>query len=277
MNNFLTRSLSGVVYVGAISGSILLGGYTYLFVFALLTGLALWEFYTLLEKHTNTQIDKPVAILGGVYLFVTGTLGFAGILPIRYIALWFLIMLFLLIRELYRTRTNAIKEIAYTFFGQLYIAVPLTLLSKLAYPYQDFVGGPYEPLYILLFFILIWVYDTGAYLFGVSFGKHRLFERVSPKKSWEGLIGGYIVTLGAAIGLSYLFPEQLSLWQWICFALVAITFGTFGDLVESMIKRSLSVKDSGHMIPGHGGILDRIDSALLAIPAVVIFGLFFIL
>lgn len=117
MNNFLIRTLSGVVYVGAISGSILLGSHTYLAVFALLTGLALWEFYTLLEKQAKTKIDKPVAILGGVYLFVAGTLGFAGILPLRYISLWFLVMLYLLIRELYYTKANAVREIAYTFLG----------------------------------------------------------------------------------------------------------------------------------------------------------------
>jgi phosphatidate cytidylyltransferase len=276
MNNFVTRTLSGVVYVGAISASILLGSYTYLAVFSLLTGLALWEFYTLLEKHNQITIDKPVAILGGVYLFVAGTLGFAGILPLKFISLWFLFMLYLLITEVFRTRANAVREIAFTFFGQLYIALPLLFLGRLAYPYQEFSGGPYEPLYLLLFFVLIWIYDTGAYLFGVNFGKHRLFERVSPKKSWEGLIGGYILTIGAAVGLSYLFPGKMDTGQWIGFALVTITFGTFGDLVESMIKRSLHVKDSGTMIPGHGGLLDRIDSVLLAIPAVVIYCMFYI-
>lgn len=274
MNNFLKRTFSGIVYVGAISGSILLGRYTYIALFALLTGLALWEFYRLLEKHTDTVVNKPVAIFGGVYLFMAGSLGLAGLLPLRYIALWLLVMVYLLIRELYYTRTNAIREIAYAFFGQLYIALPLLFLSRLAYPYGAFTGGPYEPLYILLFFVLIWVYDTGAYLFGVTFGKHRLFERISPKKSWEGLIGGYLLTLGVTVGLSYLFPGKMALWQWMGFALVTMTFGTFGDLVESMIKRSLNVKDSGTMIPGHGGLLDRIDSAILAAPAVVIYFLF---
>lgn len=274
MNQLLTRTLSGVVYVGAISGAILLGGYWFLAVFALVTGLALREFYSLLEHHTDTVVHKTVAILGGVYLVVAGTLAFAGILPLSYTALWLVVMLYLLIEALFDTQSNAFKDCAYTFFGQLYIVLPFLLMGKLAYPYPGTAGGPYDPTYLLAFFILIWVYDTGAYLVGVRFGKHRLFERVSPKKSWEGLAGGCFLALGAAIGLSYVFPDQMVLWQWMGFALVTITFGTFGDLVESMIKRSLHVKDSGHLIPGHGGILDRIDSALLAIPAAVLYYLF---
>jgi phosphatidate cytidylyltransferase len=272
MNNFITRTLSGIIYVGAVSASILLGPATFTVFFALLTGLALWEFYNLIDKQLNTTMKKSIAIFGGVYLFVSGFLSFAGILPFRYVSLWFLVMLFLLIRELYNKKTNPFQETAMVFFGQLYIALPLMIMGRLAYPLDG--TGTYFPFLLMAFFVLIWVYDTGAYLVGVTFGKHRLFERISPKKSWEGLIGGVILSVIASVGISYLLPGHMSIWQWVGFALVTVTFGTWGDLVESMIKRSLNVKDSSNMIPGHGGLLDRIDSCLMAIPAAVIYYLF---
>lgn len=272
MNNLITRSLSGFIYVGAITASILLGPTTYTVFFALLTGLALWEFYNLIDKQLNTTMKKGIAIFGGVYLFVSGFLSFAGIIPFRYVSLWFLVMLFLLIRELYNKKTNPFQETAMIFFGQIYIAFPLMVMGRLTYPLDN--SGLYYPFLLMAFFCLIWVYDTGAYLVGVTFGKHRLFERISPKKSWEGLIGGLVLALAASIGISFLLPGHMSTWQWVGFALVTVIFGTWGDLVESMIKRSLNVKDSSNMIPGHGGLLDRFDSCLMAIPAVVIYYLF---
>jgi len=272
MNILVTRTLSGFVYVAAIAAAILLGPTTCMVFFAFLTGLALWEFYTLIEKQRQTIREKWLAIFGGVYLFASGFLSFSGILPLRFVSLWFLVMLFILIRELYNKKTNPFQETAMVFFGQLYIALPLMVMGRLTYPLDD--TGTYFPFLLMAFFVLIWVYDTGAYLVGVSFGKHRLFERISPKKSWEGLIGGYILAIGTSIGISYLLPGHMSTWQWIGFALVTVTFGTWGDLVESMIKRTLNVKDSSNMIPGHGGLLDRIDSCLVAIPAVVIYYLF---
>ncbi len=272
MTNFLTRTLSGFVYVGAITASIMLGPATCMAFFALLTGLALWEFYTLIDKQFQTIIEKKIAIIGGMYLFVSGFLSFSGIIPLRYVSLWFLVMLFILIRELYNKKTNPFQETALLFFGQIYIALPLMVAGRLVYPLDG--SGTYYPFLFMAFFFLIWIYDTGAYLVGVTFGKHRLFERISPKKSWEGLIGGYILALAASVGISYLLPGHMSTLQWMGFALVTVTFGTWGDLVESMIKRSLHVKDTSNMIPGHGGLLDRIDSCLMAIPAVVIYYLF---
>jgi len=263
MNILVTRTLSGFVYVAAIAAAILLGPTTCMVFFAFLTGL---------EKQRQTIREKWLAIFGGVYLFASGFLSFSGILPLRFVSLWFLVMLFILIRELYNKKTNPFQETAMVFFGQLYIALPLMVMGRLTYPLDD--TGTYFPFLLMAFFVLIWVYDTGAYLVGVSFGKHRLFERISPKKSWEGLIGGYILAIGTSIGISYLLPGHMSTWQWIGFALVTVTFGTWGDLVESMIKRTLNVKDSSNMIPGHGGLLDRIDSCLVAIPAVVIYYLF---
>jgi len=274
MKNIVTRTISGAVYIALISISILYSSYSYLAFFSILTGLALWEFYQLLEKNFKSQINKPIATLGGVYLFVSGFLYFAGIIPLRYVALWFIVMLYVLIRELFLKGENAIRDISNTFLGQIYITLPMMFLSLLGFIENPDGTMTYTPIFLMSFFVLIWLYDTGAYLFGITFGKHRLFERISPKKSWEGAIGGAIVSMLAAAGISFLFPGYLSLYQWLGFAFVAVVFGTWGDLVESMIKRSLNVKDSGNLIPGHGGILDRIDSSLLAGPAVVIYYLF---
>jgi phosphatidate cytidylyltransferase len=274
MNNFLTRSISGIIYVAVISFSIIYSPYTYAILFALVTGLCLWEFYTLLEKNGEAKIDKPMATLGGVYLFVSGFLWFSNVLPIKYVVLWFIIMLYLLIRELYTKEEHAIRDMAYSFFGQLYVALPFMFLSRIGFSVNEMGETVYNPLYIMSFFALIWVSDTGAYMVGSTFGKHRLFERISPKKSWEGFIGGVALSIAAAIGISLIFPGNLSTFQWIGFAVTTVVFGTWGDLIESMIKRSLNVKDSGSMIPGHGGFLDRFDSSLLAAPAIVIYYLF---
>lgn len=274
MKNLVIRTISGAVYIALISVSILLGPYSYGLLFAIVTGLSLWEFYTIIEKNGEAKIDKPMATLGGVFLFISGFLWFAGYLPMKYIALWFIVMIYLFIRELYTKEKHAIRDIAYTFFGHVYIALPFMLLSRIGYPDASINAGTYHPILLMSFFALIWVSDTGAYLVGMTFGKHRLFERISPKKSWEGFFGGVAFAVAASIAIFYLFPGYLNMVQWIGFALVTVVFGTFGDLVESMIKRSLDIKDSGNLIPGHGGMLDRFDSSILAAPAIVIYYLF---
>lgn len=156
--------------------------------------------------------------------------------------------------------------------GQMYVALPFALLPALV-----FVGDPAHPMEIhyrwifpLSVFIFLWTSDTGAYCFGSLFGKHRLFERISPKKSWEGSIGGAFTSLLAAYIIS-LWDSSLTLPQWLGFSLVVVIFGTWGDLVESLLKRQLGLKDSGNILPGHGGLLDRFDSSLLAIPASLVY------
>jgi len=274
MKNIVTRSLSGIIYIALISSSILLSPYSYALLFAFVTGLSLWEFYTLLEKNGESRIDKVAATLGGVFLFLSGFFWFAGLLPIKYISLWFIIMIYLFIRELYTKEEHAIRDIAYTFLGQVYIALPFMFLSRLGFLNPEIGVGEYSPILLMSFFALIWVSDTGAYVVGITFGKHRLFERISPKKSWEGFFGGVGFAVLTSIFISFIFPGYLTLYQWIGFSLVTVIFGTWGDLVESMIKRSLGIKDSGNIIPGHGGMLDRFDSTILAAPAIVIYYLF---
>jgi len=274
MKNFVTRTISGAVYIALITLSIVLSPYSYALLFAIVTGLSLWEFYTILERNGEARIDKPVATIGGVFLFVSGFLWFSGNLPVKFISLWFLIMIYLLIRELYTKEEHAIRDIAYTFFGQIYIALSFMLLSRLGFPDAEMGSIDYNPILLMSFFALIWVSDTGAYLVGITFGKHRLFERISPKKSWEGFFGGVGFAVLTSVAISYFFPGYLNIYQWIGFALVTVIFGTWGDLVESMLKRSLGIKDSGKIIPGHGGMLDRFDSTILAAPAIVMYYLF---
>jgi phosphatidate cytidylyltransferase len=153
--------------------------------------------------------------------------------------------------------------LAYQLMGITYITIPLVMLSKLGF-FNMLVYSHGLP---MGFFVLLWTSDTGAYLAGRSMGKNKLFERVSPKKTWEGSIGGLMLTLLVAYGLSYLFDE-VSLGDWLVIALLIVVFGTFGDLFESLMKRNLHIKDSGKILPGHGGVLDRFDGLFLAAPAV---------
>ena len=168
-------------------------------------------------------------------------------------------------------KKNPVHNWAYSMMSQIYIALPFSLLNILAYYSLDgqTVSG-YTPILPLSIFIFNWVNDTGAYCTGMLFGKHRLFERISPKKSWEGSIGGGIFSILAAWGMSHFFPF-MSLWVWIGLGLTVVVFGTWGDLTESLLKRSLGIKDSGNILPGHGGMLDRFDSTLMAVPAAVIY------
>jgi phosphatidate cytidylyltransferase len=274
MKNIVQRGISGSVYVALIAFAVLFSPYTYALLFAVISGMCLWEFYGLLEKKGEALVDKPMATVGGIYLFITGFLWFSGEMDMKYIALWFIIMLYLIIRELYNKDDRALRTIAYTFFGQVYIALPFMFLSRLGFPLNVIGLDNYNPSLIMAFFLLTWISDTGAYVVGTAFGKHRLFERISPKKSWEGFIGGLVLALGVSLTFVYLFPTHLNGLQWMGFALTTVVFGTFGDLFESMIKRSLSLKDSGNLIPGHGGMLDRFDSSILAAPAVSIYYLF---
>ena len=155
--------------------------------------------------------------------------------------------------------------------SQMYIVLPLSLINVLAFKHFTCFSGEASYYAIpLAMYIFIWANDSGAYLSGVTLGKHKLFPRISPKKSWEGSIGGALLTVAAGVVIAQ-FYTFMNVWQWIGMALVVVVFGTFGDLTESMIKRHLGIKDSGTMLPGHGGILDRLDSMLFVIPAVVVY------
>jgi phosphatidate cytidylyltransferase len=169
---------------------------------------------------------------------------------------------FILIFELYRNLKHPLLNISTTVFGIFYISLPLMLLNHIVY-----FTGEYSGKILLFIFILIWASDTGAYLFGITLGKHRLFERISPKKSWEGFFGGFLIAQLAAFFIAK-YSGTLVFMHWGIIAAIIAVFGTLGDLAESMIKRSIGIKDSGKLLPGHGGVLDRFDSLVFTIPII---------
>lgn len=268
LNNFFTRAFFGALYVILLLAGILLGYTAFTTVFALITALSLFEFYQLIDRHANVKTSKPLNIGGGLLLFLatvcyflTGYVyGYAGVV---------IYILILFISELYLKKENPIQSVAYSLFGIAYIALPLALaVSLVTSPAREF---RFE--YLLALFVFIWLNDTFAYLTGMMFGKHRLFERISPNKSWEGFFGGLIFASASSLLFYHFFPV-MPMIAWIGFAVIVVIAGTLGDLFESLLKRTLGVKDSGNMIPGHGGILDRFDSTLFAIPAVFVYLIF---
>lgn len=270
-NNFLQRALTGVIFVAVLVGCILGGPISFTVLFAVVSALTINEFGNIVNRTGEVQMNKPICILAGVFLFLC--FGYNGVVPESgevFIPYLFLVM-YLLISELYKKRKNPINNWAYAMMSQMYIALSFAMLNVLAYH----TGRPesisqYNPILPLSIFIFNWVNDTGAYCTGMLFGKHRLFERISPKKSWEGSVGGAVFSIIAAMVMAHFFPFMTP-GEWIGLGLVTVVFGTWGDLTESLMKRTLGIKDSGNILPGHGGMLDRFDSTLMAVPAAVVY------
>ncbi|WP_291528356.1 phosphatidate cytidylyltransferase [Bacteroides sp. UBA939] len=270
-SNFLQRAITGVLFVVVLVGCILYNPLSFGILFTIISALSVYEFGHLINKSGEVQINKTITALGGAYLFLAVT-GFCQFLVGAQVFLPYLaLLLYLIITELYLKKKNPIGNWAYSMLSQLYVALPFALLNVLAFHYSPAASSvTYDPIRPLSIFIFIWLSDTGAYCAGSLIGKHRLFERISPKKSWEGSIGGAILSIASSFAFAHYFPF-ISMWQWVGLALVVVIFGTWGDLTESLMKRQLGIKDSGHILPGHGGMLDRFDSALLAIPAAVVY------
>lgn len=270
IKNLGVRIVTGIVFITVLMAGILYNQYSYLLIFSLITGLALYEFYGLISKTKNADLNKTLNTFGGLLLFIGGYFFFSS--PDKQMITlvpYGIFILSLFISELFLKGTNPIQSLAYAVLGQIYLAIPLSLLSYLAFGY-DVANNTYHYAFLLALFVFIWVNDSFAYLTGSLFGKHRMFERISPKKSWEGFVGGALFTIAASVLFANFFT-QLPVWGWIGFAIILIIFGTLGDLVESLFKRTLNVKDSGNLLPGHGGILDRIDSVIFSIPALFIY------
>ena len=225
----------------------------------------LTEFYHLMNNHQNVTIQLPIHVSAGVLLFLLIALNKMDIIGEKYFSLFIIYLIYTFVVELYRKKAEPIKNWAYAFLGQIYITLPIALLT-----YIGFYRITYLSFLLLSLFVFIWLNDTGAYLVGSRIGKHRLFERISPKKSWEGFWGGILFAILGGIVFSQFFNE-LNLYEWIGFATITALFSTWGDLCESLIKRSIGVKDSGNLLPGHGGMLDRFDSVLMACPAALLY------
>lgn len=270
-SNFLQRAITGVIFVAVLVGCILGGPISFTILFALISALTINEFGNIVNRMEHTRMNKPISILAGLFLFLC--FGYIGVVPGAneiFIPYLFLI-LYLFISELYKKQPNPLNNWAYAMMSQIYIALSFALLNVLAYHSSATESvSQYNPILPLSIFIFNWVNDTGAYCTGMLFGKHRLFERISPKKSWEGSIGGAVFSIIAAIVLAHFFTF-LSTGVWIGLGLTVVVFGTWGDLTESLMKRTLGIKDSGNILPGHGGMLDRFDSTLMAVPAAVVY------
>lgn len=270
MSNLLTRTATAIVLALLVIFAIVYNEYTLAVLFLLVTTMGLWEFYTLLEK-SGIHPNKTMGIAGGLFLFVCNTLIALQLAGLKLLLLNLAFIFIILIFELFRRRHGTLVHAAYTLFGLFYIALPFSLINHLANP--AFEENTFYYGIVLGFFIMNWVNDSGAYLVGSIAGKHKLFERISPKKTWEGTIGGAAFTLLAAWILSSFF-EMLSFTDWMIIATIIIIFSSLGDLFESMFKRNINIKDSGRILPGHGGILDRFDGVIMSLPFVFVYIVF---
>ena len=271
MKNFIQRAITGVIFVAVLIGCIIGGPLSFGILFCLISALATVEFCQLMNQQEDVQVNRNICILGSIALFLC--FFFYGMNPaetgifIPYLA----ILIYLLISELYLKKKNPINNWAYAMFSQLYVALPFALLNVLAFQTNGTTSdSQYLFILPLSIFIFNWVNDTGAYCTGMLLGKHPLFKRISPKKSWEGSIGGCVFSIAAAFALAHFFPI-MSTAKWVGMGITVVIFGTWGDLTESLMKRQLGIKDSGNILPGHGGMLDRFDSAIMAIPAAVVY------
>ena len=270
MKNIIVRAITGTCFVILLLGCILLDKNAYAILFTIITALTMSEFYRLIKSKDESRMISFLDIFGGVYLFAALYYYCSGLSTsvTKYIFIPYIVYIMLtFIIQLYAKRPDPIKCWAYSLLGQFYIALPFALLNFIAFPGTYTL---YAPWLLMSFFIFIWINDTGAFLVGITIGRHRLFERISPKKSWEGFIGGLIFSFITAWVFS-LFYDNFSLIQWLGLSLTISISSTFGDLCESLLKRTIHIKDSGHILPGHGGLLDRFDSVLLAAPAAYIY------
>ena len=276
MNNFIVRTITGLLFVAVLVCSFL-RPQAMVMLFALITGLTIWEFTGLVNEREKVTVNRLISTVAGVYFFLA-VAGFSSDLTPSAVFIPYLVsIIYLMVAELYLKQEDPIHDWAYTMMAQLYIALPFSLLNTLAFHAtpQGFVA--YDAILPLSVFVFLWMNDTGAYICGSLLGKHKLFPRISPGKSWEGSIGGGVLVILVAVLVWYLTDQyqlnQLGLTavEWAGLGLVVVVFGTWGDLVESLFKRTLGIKDSGNILPGHGGMLDRFDSSLLAIPAAVVY------
>lgn len=274
MSNLLQRTITGVLGAALMLTAIWFNFYSFATLFFLVTLLSSYEYHQLLTK-TGIPNNAPAGVIGSVLvygLFVLQALSF-NIGAVLFAVPCLLFMIYMLM-ELFSLKEQPIIRVAYTISGILYIAVPFGLLTLIPwgnsthYCISDVGLYRFEIIFSILF--LIWANDVGAYFIGKSIGKHKLFERISPKKTWEGSIGG-LVTAMLFTYLLYYFYGIFTVPVWMGLCVIVVISGSLGDLIESMIKRTLQVKDSGTLLPGHGGFLDRFDALLVAIPFVYLY------
>ena len=274
--NFIVRTITGTLFV-AIMVAGFLNPRAMVFLFALITGLSVWEYTGLVNGIDDVRVNRFISTVAGVYLFLAVAAWRMGLVANFIIVVPYLLtIVYLFVSGLFTCSKNPVADWAYTMLGQMYVALPLSMINILAFEVDGQWGVNFDSLLPLSIFIFLWTNDSGAYCCGSLLGRHKLFPRVSPGKSWEGSIGGCVLVLAVAALIGWWanngdLKHQLGMAAWMGLGLVVVVFGTLGDLVESLFKRTLGIKDSGNLLPGHGGMLDRFDSALMAIPAAVIY------
>jgi phosphatidate cytidylyltransferase len=275
LSNFYRRTLTAVWIVIFILGGFWLHPLSFFITGLIILAGSQYEYYKML-RNSGIRPQMIAGLIAGTTLYIISTLVAAGFLPKEYFLIILPLMLLIMISELYRKQDKPFDSLAHTFFAIIYIALPLSLFPFSAFSRTGLNSlvqhgtMVFSPGIIVGFFLLLWANDTGAYIIGITLGKHRLMERISPKKSWEGFFGGLVIAILAAWLLSG-WLGVLDTIGWILTAVIISIAGTYGDLVESMLKRSMGVKDSGSVMPGHGGFLDRFDSSFISFPLVYLF------
>lgn len=275
MSNFIQRAITGILFILVIGAALFFGPVTYAMMMVFIITLATNEFCKMVrsdEEHWHPHLH--IAVISNVVAFAIGFLiYFQGIDP-RCLLVLICFIWAVFLYELFSVHQKPVHNIGLTLLSNIYIGLPFALFNLVAFKFGEY---DYRP--IITMFVLTWINDTGAYLCGVTMGRHKLFERVSPKKTIEGFIGGVILTVAASWGLHYISKlgnNELPLWFCLTCGLIMAIVGTCGDLIESRFKRAVNIKDSGHILPGHGGILDRFDALMFAAPIVILLYYFFI-
>lgn len=267
MKELTIRTLTGSVFVGLMLAGTIIHPLVYAFVFGVLLFLVQFEFYKLVE-NSGYHPHKIVGLVLGIVLFFVCFAVAYNLLPVTYTLLFIPFITLIFLFEILRINSQVLKNATITLAGFIYVAVPFCVMNFIVF--SGFPGEPtFYPSTLLGIFFIIWAYDSSAYLVGSKFGRHKIHKKISPNKTWEGFIAGMVVGVIMGIINAVLF-QRLSVESWIAVAVIIILFGTLGDLFESKIKRELKVKDSGTIMPGHGGLLDRFDSLLFAIPFIFV-------
>lgn len=272
MNELLKRSLTGIAFVAIMLAGITLHPYIFAVVFSGFLFLTLSEFYKISE-NIDFQPQKIAGLISGIFLFIIFFLVANHIVSQHFIFLAILIPLIILLSELLGKSKTSFKNVSVTIAGIVYVALPFGLLNFMIIP-ENVSGSKFYPWILVGIFLIIWIYDSMAYAFGSLLGKHKISAKISPGKSWEGLIGGTVFAVIMGIVNAVVFHE-LSMTNWIVISLLVVIFGTSGDFFESKLKRETGVKDSGNIMPGHGGMLDRFDSLLFAAPVIFVWLILF--
>jgi len=267
LNNLIRRTITGIIYVAVMLAGASLHPLLFAIIFAVLLFLTQKEFYKVMEKGNNHCHKTPGLILG-IILFVACFGTVFGLFPPKSCLIFILALILTFIIEIFKNSTKIIETSTVTFTGFIYVAVPFSLLNFIVFP-----GYPadrlFNPSILIGIFFITWIYDTFAYLTGYFFGKHKIHKRISPQKTWEGFIAGAVFALITGVLNAVIF-KSTTMAEWLIIAGIIIIFGTLGDLFESKIKRDINIKDSGNILPGHGGLLDRFDSLLFVIPVVYV-------